>query len=73
MIGFKRKKEDVKHAANTAVEYMLLLGIVVVVVLLGFGVFFPRINRATNVYFNEIANGLMGKPPNSFFLDNNRF
>ena len=49
--------------AQTAVEYMLLLGVVTAIALLGFKEFLPRVNRASEVYYNHAANAILGPPP----------
>jgi len=48
--------------AQTAVEYMLLLGAVVGIVLVGLKLYLPRINETSNVYFNRAAYGIYGEP-----------
>ena len=53
-----------------AIEYMLLLGIVVAVVLVGFRTFLPRSYSISEKYFNAVSCGIMGPPPSGSFLDN---
>ena len=66
------KYKTSKIQGQSAVEYMMLLAIVVVVVLVGFKSFMPRVGRAANTYFNTVSNGIMGKPVNASFIDSNR-
>ena len=49
-------------SAQTAIEYMLLLGVVAAIVLIGMRTLLPRAGAASNVYFNSVAVGIMGKP-----------
>ena len=49
------------HNGQTAVEYLILLGVVVAIVLVGFKTHIPRTQRAGEMYFNRIGKGLMGK------------
>jgi len=51
--------------AQAALEYMLLLAVVVAIVLVGLQNKLPRANRATEQYFNETANIIMGQNPSS--------
>lgn len=48
--------------AQTAIEYMLLLGVVVALVLIGFKVSLPQTRASANIFFNRAAIGIMGKP-----------
>ncbi len=48
--------------AQTAVEYLLLLGAVVVVVLLAFRTLIPQDQAAADGYFNAVARGVYGTP-----------
>ena len=47
---------------QTAVEYLLLLGIVVTVVLIGFSKYLPRAQQASNLYFQRAGEGILGEP-----------
>ena len=47
---------------QTAVEYLLLLGIVVTVVLIGFSKYLPRAQQASNLYFQRVGEGVLGDP-----------
>jgi Flp pilus assembly pilin Flp len=51
------------HKGQTAIEYMLLLAIVVAIVLIGFKKSLPRVQNAANLYFDRAAVGIMGDPP----------
>jgi len=48
--------------AQTAVEYMLLLGAVVSIVLIGFKSYFPTFQLTSNYYFNQVGIGVLGEP-----------
>jgi len=49
--------------AQTAVEYMLLLGAVVAIVLVGFKSYLPTFQLTSNYYFNQVGIGVLGDPP----------
>ena len=51
-----------RKEGQTAVEYMLLLAMVVSLVLVGFRKYLPRIHEASNVYFNRVGEGIYGTP-----------
>ncbi|MDO8580246.1 MAG: hypothetical protein Q7S13_02070 [Candidatus Omnitrophota bacterium] len=46
---------------QTALEYMLLFGVVVAIVMVGFVKYLPRTNQAANVYFDKVSEGIAGK------------
>ena len=48
--------------AQTAIEYMLLLGVVVALVLIAFRTSLPRMRVSANTYFNRSVIGILGKP-----------
>ena len=45
---------------QSALEYMLLMGTVMVIVIVGFKVFLPRTQNASDLYFNRVSHGIMG-------------
>jgi len=47
---------------QTAVEYLLLLSAVVVIVLIGFHTYLPRVRIAAEGYLNTVSIGVMGAP-----------
>ena len=47
--------------AQMAVEYMILLMVVVSLVLIGFPKYIPQSQNAANVYFDRLAVGIMGE------------
>lgn len=51
-----------RNQGQTAIEYMLLLGVVVALVLIGFKVYLPQTRASANIFFNRAAIGIMGKP-----------
>ena len=48
--------------AQTAIEYMLLLGVVVALVLVAFKTSLPKMRTSANTYFNRAAIGILGEP-----------
>jgi Flp pilus assembly pilin Flp len=46
---------------QTALEYMLLFGVVVAIVMVGFVKYLPRTYQAANVYFDKVSEGIAGK------------
>ena len=49
--------------AQTAIEYMILLGAVVAIALVGIRTFLPSFQESANLYFNRASYGIMGDPP----------
>jgi Flp pilus assembly pilin Flp len=47
---------------QTAIEYMLLLGLVVALVLISFRIFLPGMRVSVGNYFNRSTIGILGKP-----------
>lgn len=66
--------------AQTAVEYLLLLAIVVGIILVALPTQLPRVYQSANLYFNKAANALFGRASDcgdgvcdaTIFEDNNR-
>ena len=56
-----RKTYFKKKRAQTAVEYMLLLAVVVSVVMISFKVHLPRVYSAANLYFDKASQGIAGE------------
>ena len=56
-------KKRVFSSGQTAVEYILLLGAIVAIVLIGFNRYLPDTLSYSNLYFNRASLGIMGKPP----------
>ena len=50
------------NSGQTAVEYMLLLGAVVAIVLVGFNTYLPSLQTTSNYYFNQVGIGILGEP-----------
>ena len=48
--------------AQTAIEYMLLLGVVVALVLIAFRTSLPKMRVSADTYFNRSVIGILGKP-----------
>ena len=59
-----RKRYPVQHkrTAQTAVEYLLLLAVVVGIVLVGFKTFVPRTRDAGQRFFNRTTISIVGAP-----------
>lgn len=51
-----------KRNAQTAAEYLMLLGAVAVIVLVGFTTFLPRAQKESEGYFNTTLNTIYGNP-----------
>lgn len=51
-----------RRDAQTAIEYMLLLAVVVAIVLVAFKVSLPKTRASANIFFNRAAIGILGKP-----------
>ena len=49
--------------AQTAVEYLLLFGVVTAFVMVGFKIFLPKVNQSSERYYNKAAIGILGPPP----------
>ena len=56
----KRSKNTQNIIAQTAVEYLLLLGAVTAVVLVGFNVYFAKVSGQSETFFNQAARGIYG-------------
>ena len=67
----KMKPASSKRNAQTAVEYMILLGAVAVVVLVGFTTFLPRAQKESEGYFNTTVNQIYGTPPEADYTRTN--
>lgn len=48
---------------QTAVEYLLLLGVVTAIILVGMKTYLPRFTGASNLYFNKAAVRILGDAP----------
>ncbi len=48
---------------QTAIEYMLLLAVVVAIVITAVPWFFPVTQNAASVYYNRVGLGIVGEPP----------
>ncbi len=46
--------------AQAAVEYMLLLAVVVSIVIVGFKKFMPRAYNSSETYYNNVSDGILG-------------
>lgn len=47
--------------AQSTVEYLLILGVVTAIVLVGFNGFITRSQEQANVFFNQAVSGIMGE------------
>ena len=43
-------------------EYLLLLGAVVAIVLIGFKTYLPSVQNGAGLYYNRVSYGIMGTP-----------
>ena len=48
--------------AQVAIEYILLLAIVAIIVIIGLQKYLLRAHQASEVYFNRVGTGILGKP-----------
>ena len=48
---------------QAALEYMLILGTVMVIVLIGYRVFLPKTQAASDLYFNRVSHGITDSGP----------
>jgi len=61
---FKKPSKTKKALkAQTAIEYMLLLAVVVAIVLIGFRNWLPMTHAGANLYFNNVSQGILGMAP----------
>ena len=51
------------QTAQTAVEYMLLLAVIVAIVITAVPWFFPVTQNAADIYFNRVGIGIAGESP----------
>ena len=58
-----------RYQAQTAMEYLLLLGVATAIALVGFKTFLPKVNSSSELYFNEAANKLLGEPPDYAYME----
>ena len=49
-----------RRKGQTAIEYMILLGVVVALVLIAFKTQLPRMRVSANIYFNRAMLGIIG-------------
>ena len=47
---------------QTAVEYLLILGAVMIIVLIGLRTYLPRAWQASDLFFNRAGRGVLGPP-----------
>lgn len=66
-VGKKRARR-----AQSAVEYLLLLGLAVVIALVGFKEFLPKAGRYSEIYYNRAANAIYDDPPICGLVDAGR-
>ena len=59
----------VTRRAQTAVEYLLLLGVTTAIALVGFKVFLPKVTKSSEGYYNKAANVILGPPPDLAILE----
>ena len=56
-------KRVFRSSGQIAIEYMLLLGLVAAIVLVGLQKYVMRTREASNIYFNKVVIGLDGPRP----------
>ena len=58
-------KKNLPQNGQQAIEYVLLLAIVVAIVLFGFKKYIPQTRDASELYYNRVAVGILGEPPDA--------
>lgn len=58
----KKKEKKNGKQGQTAIEYLLSLGVVVVIVLVGLTTYLPRTRQAANQYLQRVGEGVVGEP-----------
>ena len=71
-IGRKPIGRKSAKRAQTAIEYLLLLGVATVIALVGFKTFLPRVYTHSEFYFNRSAVGILDEPPICGLVDAGR-
>jgi len=69
--SLKKKFYTKRKNGQSALEFLLLLGVVVSLFFAFFDPAIKRINKATNTYFNLVSNQIMGPRVDKAFLDSN--
>lgn len=59
----KKRNPIILAKGQTAIEYMLLLGAVVAIVLIGMKIYPGQSREGADLYFNRVLVGIMGEPP----------
>lgn len=62
MDSLKPQDRKPQSKAQTAIEYLLLTTLIVVIFFLNFGRWLPFVKNDANEYFNEVAEGIAGRP-----------
>ena len=63
MLRVKKNSAPSAPRAQTIVEYLLLLAVVVAIILIGFKKFVPRAGSYSELYYNRVSLGIMGEAP----------
>ncbi len=58
-------KKNNSSNGQHALEYVLLLAMVVAIVLFGFKKYVPQTRDASELYYNRVAVGILGEPPDA--------
>ena len=56
-------KRTPPNNGQQALEYVLLLAIVVAIVLFGFKKYIPTTRDSSELYYNKVTVGILGEPP----------
>lgn len=65
------ENQSKNNDAQAAIEYMLLLAIVVAITLIGFTRYFDRVHDGSDIFFNGASIGIMGPTSNTLNTDYN--
>ena len=63
MVYLKEGRFMMNHKGQNAIEYLLLLALVVGIVLVGFRQHLPTVYNSANEYYNRASEYLVGEPP----------
>ena len=65
----EKQKERRSREAQTAIEYLILLGVMVTIVLVGFKVYLHKAGDEAGNFFNAAAIGIMDEAPDAMVVN----
>lgn len=66
-----KRKNYKKDLGQTAMEYLLILGVMTAIALVAFRTMLPVARQETNLYFNAVTTNLLGSTAVIRYLDTN--